>query len=224
MVEQKVSEHKCPACGKPLVYRFGKNGRFLGCSSYPRCEYTSPCDEEIKPEGEVIVPEQNIYLRMPIDRVRTDAKYGVKLAQQAWRQMERDKTTPSEYKCPACGKPMIYRTGLYGVFLGCSDYPKCKTVLRLDKEGNVLPPKPPPEPTGIKCYKCKDGQLVIRQSKKGPFLGCNRFPRCRTIVSIKQLEMLKKLQSEGRWPGGTLEDAEAMLGRKKAAGTAKAKN
>jgi DNA topoisomerase-1 len=130
----------------------------------------------------------------------------------------------SEQKCPNCGKPMIYRTGRFGTFLGCSDYPKCKTAMRLDKEGKVLPPKPPPEPTGIKCYKCKDGQLVIRRGKKGPFLGCNRFPRCRTIVSIKQLEMLRKLQSEGRWPGETPEDAEAMLGRKRPAKTAKAKS
>jgi len=130
----------------------------------------------------------------------------------------------SEHKCPNCGKPMIHRTGRFGSFLGCSDYPACKTVMRIDKEGNVLPPKPPPEPTGIKCYKCKDGLLVIRQSKKGPFLGCNRFPRCRTIVSIKELENLKQLQADGRWPGKTPEDAEAMLGKKKLAKTARAKS
>ena len=52
--------------------------------------------------------------------------------------------------------------------LGCSDYPDCKTTLKLDKQGNVLPPKPPPEATGLKCYKCKEGELVIRQSKRGP--------------------------------------------------------
>ncbi len=30
----------CPRCGKPLVERSGKRGRFLGCSGYPNCTYT----------------------------------------------------------------------------------------------------------------------------------------------------------------------------------------
>lgn len=123
----------------------------------------------------------------------------------------------TEHKCPKCGKAMVKKTGRFGEFLGCSDYPDCKTILGLDKEGNVLPPKPPPEPTGIKCYKCKSGELVIRQSKRGPFMGCNKFPRCRTIVSIKQLDNLKQLQEEGKWPPATREEADVMLGRKKSA-------
>jgi DNA topoisomerase-1 len=123
----------------------------------------------------------------------------------------------SEHKCPNCGKPLIHRTGRFGPFLGCSDYPNCKTIVKLDKEGNIAPPKPPAEPTGLKCYKCREGELVIRQSKKGPFMGCNRFPRCRTIVSIKQKDALLKLQSEGKWPPKTADEADKILGRKKPA-------
>jgi len=169
------SDYDCPQCGKQLVYRFGKNGRFLSCSAYPDCTFACPCDAD----GRMV--EQKL----------------------------------SEHKCPACGKAMVEKTGRFGPFLGCSDYPQCKTTLRLDKQGNVLPPKPPPEPTGIRCHKCKDGQLVIRQSKRGPFLGCSRFPKCRTIISIKQLEHLKQLQSAGKWPPGTPEEADELLGRKK---------
>jgi len=121
----------------------------------------------------------------------------------------------SEHKCPVCGKPMVFRNGRFGSFLGCSDYPNCKTTLKLDKQGNILPAKAAPEPTNINCYKCKDGQLVIRQGKKGPFLGCNRFPKCRTIVSYKELDHLKQLQSEGQWPPKTIEQAEEILGTKK---------
>ncbi len=117
----------------------------------------------------------------------------------------------SSHKCPTCGKAMIERRGRFGPFLGCEDYPNCKTVMKLDKEGNVLPPKPPPEPTGIRCYKCKEGELVIRQSKRGPFLGCNRFPKCRTIVSNKMTEKLKAMQDAGQWPPETVEEAKAIL-------------
>ena len=56
---------------------------------------------------------------------------------------------------------------------------------------------------------------MVRQSKRGPFLGCGRFPKCRTIISIKQLDHLKKLQAEGNWPPKTLEEADLLLGRKK---------
>ncbi len=174
--EVTPSEYKCPQCGQQLVYRFGKNGRFLSCSKYPDCTFACPCDKDGKMLEEKI----------------------------------------SEHKCPNCGKSMIHKNGRFGPFLGCSDYPECKTTLKMDKEGNVLPPKPPAEPTGIKCHKCKEGQLVIRQGKKGPFMGCGRFPKCRTIISIKQLDYLKKLQSEGKWPPKTLEEADELLGRKSA--------
>jgi len=174
--EVTPSEYKCPKCGRPLVYRFGKNGKFLSCSAYPDCKFRAPCDKEGKMLEEKV----------------------------------------SEHKCHVCGKPMVHKNGRFGPFLGCSGYPDCKTVLNIDKDGNVLPPKPPPEPTGLKCYKCKDGELVIRQSKKGPFLGCNKFPKCRTIISIKQLDHLKQLQAEGNWPPKTWEEADQILGRKKA--------
>jgi DNA topoisomerase-1 len=169
------SEYICPQCGNKLVYRFGKNGRFLSCSKYPDCKFTAPIDKTGK--------------------------------------MFREEKT--QYKCPNCGKEMVTRQGRFGIFLGCIDYPTCKTVMRLDKQGNPVAPKPPPEPTGLKCYKCKTGELVIRQSKKGPFLGCNKFPRCRTIVSMRNLDLLKDLQSKGQWPPETLEKADQLLGRKK---------
>jgi len=171
------SEYKCPQCGQQLVYRFGKTGKFLGCSGYPNCSFTCPCDEEGKMVEEKV----------------------------------------SEHKCPNCGKPMSYRNGRFGPFLGCSDYPDCKTTLKLDKYGKVIPPKAPPEPTEIACYKCKEGQLVIRQGKNGPFLGCSRYPKCKTIVSIKQLEHLKQLQQAGQWPPKTAEAAKQILARGKIA-------
>jgi DNA topoisomerase I len=172
--EVQPSDYTCPECEKPMVYRFGKNGRFLSCSNYPECKFAAPCDRE----GKMVEPEK------------------------------------TEHKCPTCGKDMIIRKGRFGSFLGCSDYPECKTVQKIDKEGNILPPKPPAEPSGIRCHKCQ-GDLVIRQSKRGPFLGCGRFPKCRTIISIKELDHLKELQAQGVWPPKTIEEADELLGRSK---------
>ena len=182
--ETQPSEYTCPDCGKPLEYRFGKNGRFLSCSAYPDCKFANPCDKE----GKMI------------------------------------EDTVSQHKCPNCGKPLVEKMGRFGPFLGCSDYPTCKTILKMDKEGNPLPPAPPPEPTGLKCYKCKDGELVIRQSKRGPFMGCNKFPRCRTIVSIKKLDELKALQAEGNWPPSDMEEAKKITSVAKEKKTTKKKS
>jgi len=72
-------------------------------------------------------------------------------------------------KCEKCGALMEIRNGRYGPFLGCSAYPKCKNIVPV----TVF--------SGVKCPKCKAGQLVERRTKKGGrvFWGCNKFPKCK---------------------------------------------
>jgi DNA topoisomerase I len=110
----------------------------------------------------------------------------------------------SEHKCPVCSREMIKRRGRFGEFLGCSGYsvknekgePSCSTIINLDKEGNPLPPKPPPIKTTVKCEKC-GSDMLLRDSKRGPFLGCSSFPKCRSTKMMKKLEPLLPLLKEG---------------------------
>ena len=37
---------KCPECGKDLVYRYGKFGKFIACSGYPECKYIKKEEKE----------------------------------------------------------------------------------------------------------------------------------------------------------------------------------
>ncbi|HZL38249.1 MAG TPA: type I DNA topoisomerase [Tepidisphaeraceae bacterium] len=112
----------------------------------------------------------------------------------------------SEFKCPACGREMIKRKGRFGEFLGCSGYseknekgePLCSTIINLDKEGKPLPPKPAPVRTTVKCEKC-GSPMLLRDSKRGPFLGCSTFPKCRSTKMVKKLE------------GADLKQVEALL-------------
>jgi DNA topoisomerase-1 len=100
----------------------------------------------------------------------------------------------SEHKCPVCGREMIKRRGRFGEFLGCSGYsvkneqgePSCTTIINLDKEGNPLPPKPKPIQTTVACEKC-GSPMLLRDSKRGPFLGCSSFPKCRSTKMVKKL-------------------------------------
>jgi DNA topoisomerase-1 len=89
---------------------------------------------------------------------------------------------------------MIKRRGPRGEFLGCSGYsiknekgePSCSTILGLDKEGNPLPPKAKIVTT-ISCEKC-GSPMILRDSKRGPFLGCSKYPKCRATKWYKKLE------------------------------------
>jgi DNA topoisomerase-1 len=69
--------------------------------------------------------------------------------------------------CEKCGKPMVIKVGRFGKFMACSGYPECKTTKNI---ANL---------TGVKCPKCKEGELAGRKSKRGKmFYGCNRYPNC----------------------------------------------
>lgn len=82
----------------------------------------------------------------------------------------------SDVMCNLCGKPMIMKKSRFGPFLGCSGYPECTNTRRLGKDGK---PVPLPEPTGVACPKCQQGELMQRRGKFGrPFYGCNRYPKC----------------------------------------------
>ena len=74
----------------------------------------------------------------------------------------------SDYNCPKCGKPMLLRGGRFGPFLGCSDYPECKTVLNLTKEGTPVPKE---RDSDEKCPKCQS-KMVIKHGPYGEYLQC----------------------------------------------------
>ena len=151
--EIQPAPYKCPDCGHPTVYRFGKNGMFLSCSTYPKCHYAAPIDHEGRP----MLPEQ------------------VNIA------------------CPQDGTPMILRSGRFGKFLACADYPNIKFVVNLDRKERIKLPAPPPVTTELPCPKC-GSPLNLRRGKRGPWLGCSTFPKCRGRLAWSNVE--EKLRAE----------------------------
>jgi DNA topoisomerase-1 len=81
--------------------------------------------------------------------------------------------------CDTCGKPLVKRFGRRGPFLACSGYPDCKTTYSVDKEGKLFM-RPPPVMTDKKCEKCSK-PMLLRVGKRGPFLTCSGFPKCRNL-------------------------------------------
>lgn len=122
---QEKTEEICELCGKPMVIKWGRNGKFMACSGYPGCKNTKPLAEDADKHQHVVGG-----------------------------------------KCDLCGGDMIVKGGRFGTFLGCSNYPACKNTK--------------PISMGIKCPKCKDGDLIERKTKKGRrvFYGCSKYPDC----------------------------------------------
>jgi DNA topoisomerase-1 len=87
--------------------------------------------------------------------------------------------TKTDEVCPKCGKQMFLKDSRRGQFLACSGFPECKTTFSIDKQGNKII-RPAPEMTDQKCEKCGSGMLK-RVGKRGPFLACSGFPKCRNI-------------------------------------------
>jgi DNA topoisomerase-1 len=57
--EPESAGRACPQCGNDLVIRFGRHGKFIGCSTFPECRYTEPWLEKIgvkcpKDGGEIV--------------------------------------------------------------------------------------------------------------------------------------------------------------------------
>lgn len=83
----------------------------------------------------------------------------------------------SDEKCQKCGSPMAIKQGWRGKFLACTAYPKCRNIIGLDKAGNKII-RPEPQMTDKKCEKC-NRPMLLRVGKRGPFLACSGFPKCR---------------------------------------------
>ncbi|MCZ6836075.1 MAG: topoisomerase DNA-binding C4 zinc finger domain-containing protein, partial [Planctomycetota bacterium] len=89
--------------------------------------------------------------------------------------------------CPIDDSPMLVRTGRFGKFLASVNYPEIKFVINIDKKGNLKYPAPPPWITDLPCPKC-DSPLNLRRGKRGPWLGCSTFPKCRGRAPWTKLE------------------------------------
>jgi DNA topoisomerase-1 len=45
-VEPEKTDKICPTCGKPLVIKFGRFGKFMACSGFPDCKHTEPLENK----------------------------------------------------------------------------------------------------------------------------------------------------------------------------------
>jgi len=177
---EEPTDIPCEKCGRSMVIKWGRFGKFLACSGYPECKNTKELpgadsaqsaagrdgNGQSVSEGE---PCENCGKPMVLKRGRfgpflacsgyPDCRTVVRIGKAAASPPE-----PTDETCEKCGAPMVIRTGRYGRFISCSTYPTCKQVK--------------PIPIGVNCPQC-GAALTARRTKRGrTFYGCSAYPKC----------------------------------------------
>jgi DNA topoisomerase-1 len=149
---QIPSDMVCESCGKTMLVRIGRAGKFLACSGYPECKTT------------VNIPDEITLFANGIPRPPVAIS---KILSEVEEQVEKEYEVVDE-KCEKCGSDMHIKTGRYGRFIACSNYPECKNTRQLVKE------------IGVDCpIKDCGGKILEKKSKRGRlFYGCSNYPKC----------------------------------------------
>ena len=91
------------------------------------------------------------------------------MLENAFDKMEKNKPEQTGEVCPNCNSPLVIRTGKYGKFVACSNYPTCKYVKKEEKAIVEV---------GT-CPECGN-RIIEKRTKKGKiFYGCSNYPTCK---------------------------------------------
>jgi len=147
----------CPKCQSAMIIKLAKNGKFLSCSRFPKCDGARTIDgtelEGPKETGEACPECKDGKL------VERDGRFGRFIACSNYPKCKHIKNDPSlnpttGVKCPLCQEgEMIERRGRFGIFYSCNNYPKCKHAIKA-------------KPTGKLCDLC--GSLMMEGTKTIP--------------------------------------------------------
>ena len=111
-VTEEATDKVCPKCGRPVIIKLGRFGRFYSCTGFKKtkkgepqppgaCDYAEPLEGQQEPQLEVLEGEM----------------------------------------CPECGKPLAKRRGRFGPFIGCTGYPDCKYIKKTQQKTGVMCPE-----------------------------------------------------------------------------------
>jgi len=153
------TDKKCPKCGKNLLIKIGRYGKFLACGGYPECKHTQPLDGDItKKEAQ---KTDKKCPKCKKDLVLKESKYGKFLACSGYPDCKFTENikVESKVKCPDCaGKIVQKRTRKGKMFWGCENYPSCKKAFW-------------DEPQEKTCPNCKS---IITLNSKSKLLKCSQ--------------------------------------------------
>ena len=165
---QKVvieSDKKCPNCGKVMLVKTSRFGKFAACPGYPECKTIISLNnsvelDDVEGEGKEQQTVDEKCEKCGSEMVMKVGPYGKYLECKECKNRKKY-IRSTGVKCPKCGEgTIIEKKSKYGkIFFGCNRYPECSYALW-------------DEPTGNKCPEC--GELLVKKvTKNGNFEVCS---------------------------------------------------
>ena len=116
-----------------------------------------------------------------------------------YEEVNKENIMPEEKSkeiCEKCESPMIIKTGRYGKFLACSNFPTCKNIKSMPKTGddktgvvdekaNALLEELKEKYKSEVCDKC-GSPMAVKSGRFGLFLACSGYPKCKNIKNMKE--------------------------------------
>ena len=158
-VTQEALDEACPKCGKPLSIRLGRRGRFIGCTTYPECDYTRNLNEEAGAETVPEVVEGRTCPKCDSALIMRMGRYGKFIGCSTYPECKHieplEKPADTGVDCPQCHKgSLLKRKSRYGkIFYSCATYPDCTYAVWN-------------EPVNEPCPKCQWPLLTIKTTKR----------------------------------------------------------
>ena len=122
---REETEEKCDKCGRPMVIRWGRRGRFLACSGFPECRNSRPLEGE-EPETE---PSDESCDECGAPMLIRSGRFGRFLACSRYPDCRGRKPLLAKIgvSCPQCGGDVVEKRSRKGRrFYGCARYPECE--------------------------------------------------------------------------------------------------
>ena len=167
----------CTKCKEHhFVIKWGRNGQFLACSSYPDCNGSQ--DFIQKPNNVIeLVPKEYFWENCPKCNHRLivkNGRYGRFLACEEYPKCDMTLSYYLDIKCPSCKKGnFAEKKSRYGrTFYGCTRYPECNHAMWMP-------------PVAHQCPECRSPVMGKKRTKRlEDHLQC---PECKTVVKEEDI-------------------------------------
>ncbi|MBQ4082430.1 MAG: type I DNA topoisomerase [Clostridia bacterium] len=99
-----MTDEVCPNCGKPMVIKFGRFGKFMACSGYPECKTTKP----------IVTPAKGVCPMCGAQILQKKSTRGYKYfgCETAPKCDFMTWNEPTDQLCPQCGKTLFKKRGM----------------------------------------------------------------------------------------------------------------
>jgi DNA topoisomerase-1 len=168
---QEETGETCDLCGKKMIIKWGRNGRFMACTGYPACKNTKPLP------GELDHAKQFAGMKCDLcgnEMVVKGGRFGAFLGCSAYPDCKNTKPLSIGVKCPKCADGYVIERKTNKrkrVFYGCSNYPACDFA-SWDK------------PVDKPCDTCGNPYMVAKYTQtRGDYLLC---PSCKAEVEKRE--------------------------------------